>query len=77
MMARLLSFVLAGVMGVLQSSGPVAGAAARLDDATILAIFDQANMADILTGRIAAKYGASEDVRALGRMVAAGKLGVK
>ena len=41
-----------------------------LDDATILAVFDQANEADILTGRLGAKYGSSEEVRALGRMVA-------
>ena len=48
---------------------PTRGAAV-LDDATILAIFDQANAADIVTGRLGAKYGASEEVRALGRMVA-------
>jgi len=46
------------------------GAAGVLDDATILAIYDQANAADIVTARLAAKYGASEEVRALGRMVA-------
>jgi putative membrane protein len=46
------------------------GAAGVLDDATILAIYDQANAADVVTGRLGAKYGASEEVRALGRMVA-------
>ena len=46
------------------------GAAGALDDATILAIYDQANAADIVTARLGAKYGASEEVRALGRMVA-------
>jgi len=60
-----------GFLGLVVSPWRGAGAAARLDDATILAIFDQANTADILTGRLAVKYGASEDVRALGRMVAA------
>ena len=54
-----------------------AGAAAVLDDATILAIFDQANAADIVTGRLGAKYGASEDVRALGRMVASDHVAVQ
>ena len=49
---------------------PPTGAAVVLDDATILAIFDQANAADIVTGRLGAKYGASAEVRALGRMVA-------
>lgn len=52
-------------------------AAAALDDATILAIFDQANGADVLTGRLGAKYGASEDVRALGRMVASDHMAVQ
>jgi len=42
-----------------------------LDDATIFAIFDQANATDITAGRLGAKYGHSEEVRALGRMVAA------
>jgi hypothetical protein len=45
---------------VLSSLGPGAAAGA-LDDATILAIFDQANTADIVTGRLGAKYGASEE----------------
>ena len=69
-MARLLSFVLVCAIGVLPLPGRGVVAAGRLDDATILAIYDQANMADILTGRLAAKHGASEEVRALGRMVA-------
>lgn len=42
----------------------------KLDDATIFAIFDQANMADIWTGRIGVKKGHSEEVRALATMVA-------
>ena len=53
------------------------GAAGVLDDATILAIFDQANAADIVTGRLGAKYGASEEVRALGRMVATDHMAVQ
>ena len=52
-------------------------ASGALDDATILAIFDQANTADIVTGRLGAKYGASEDVRALGRMVATDHVAVQ
>src|SRR5689334_5086422 len=54
-----------------------AHASGPLDDATILAIFDQANTADIVTGRLGAKYGASEDVRALGRMVATDHVAVQ
>jgi putative membrane protein len=53
---------------VLATSG--AGAGPALDDATIFAIFDQANAVDIYTGRLGAKYGSSAEVRALGRMVA-------
>ena len=41
-----------------------------LDDATILAIFDQANAADIYTARLGVKYGHSDEVRALARQVA-------
>jgi len=47
-----------------------AAAGSALDDATILAIFDQANSVDISTGRLGAKYGNSKEVRELGRMVA-------
>lgn len=48
---------------------PTARAQPRLDDATILAIFDQANTTDIIIGRVGAKRGSAEEVRALGRMV--------
>lgn len=44
--------------------------AAALDDATILAVFDQANMADIWTGRLGVKRAHSQEVRELARMVA-------
>jgi putative membrane protein len=65
------SLVMAWAIVVLAVSGGGAGAAGALDDATILAIYDQANTADISTARLAVKYGQSEEVRALGRMVAA------
>jgi len=42
----------------------------EFDDATIFAIFDQANTADIVTARIGANKGHTPEVRALGRMVA-------
>lgn len=57
--------------------GPGAMAGETLDDATVLAIFDQANAVDIYTGRIGAKHGNSEDVRALGRMVATDHVAVQ
>lgn len=40
-----------------------------LDDATIVAIFDAANTADIETGRLAADRGASKEVRDFGAML--------
>jgi len=54
-----------------------ADAARPLDDATILAIFDQANAVDIYTGRLGAKHGHSEEVRALGKMVATDHVAVQ
>ena len=45
-------------------------AAAALDDATIIAIFDAANTWDIETGNLAAAKGANADVRQFGRMIA-------
>lgn len=42
----------------------------KLDDATILAIFDQANAADIWTARLGVKRGHSAEVKELATMVA-------
>lgn len=44
--------------------------APMLDDATIVAIFDGANTADIETGRLAEQRGASKEVRAIGASLA-------
>ena len=44
--------------------------APTLDDATIVAIFDGANTADIETGRLADQRGASKEVRAIGASLA-------
>jgi putative membrane protein len=43
--------------------------APRLDDATIVAIFDAANTADMETGALAAERGASAEVREFGSML--------
>jgi len=43
--------------------------AGGLDDATIYAIFDQANMADIATGRLGFKKSDSPEIQALAKMV--------
>ena len=44
--------------------------APALDDATIVAIFDNANTVDIETGKLAAKRGSSNEVRQFGAMLA-------
>jgi putative membrane protein len=44
--------------------------APALDDATIVAIFDNANTVDIETGKLAAKRGHSNEVRQFGAMLA-------
>ena len=49
---------------------PVESPAPALDDATIVAIFDNANTADIETGKLAAKLGHSKEVRQFGAMLA-------
>ncbi|HEY4217158.1 MAG TPA: DUF4142 domain-containing protein [Gemmatimonadaceae bacterium] len=41
-----------------------------LDDATIVAIFDEANSADIETGKLAEKKGSTKEVRDFGAMLA-------
>jgi putative membrane protein len=49
---------------------PAPAAAQALDDATIVAIFDATNTADIETGTLAAKRAQSKDVRDYGAMMA-------
>src|SRR5215208_5919684 len=44
--------------------------APALDDATIVAIFDNANTADIETGKLASERGHSKEVRQFGAMLA-------
>ena len=49
---------------------PAPAAGQALDDPTIVAIFDDANTADIETGTLAAKRAQSKDVRQYGAMIA-------
>ena len=53
-----------------QTQAGASKAAAKLDDPTIVAIFDAANTWDIETGNIAAKKGSSKEVRDFGAMIA-------
>ena len=71
------STFIAGFMMLIPLLSGVAVADDKLDDATILAIFDQANSTDISTGLIGAKHGNSEGVRALSSMVIADHIAVQ
>jgi len=52
-----------------EAPAPVARTAPALNDATIVAIFDEANSADIETGRLAEKRGTTKEVRDFGAML--------
>ena len=71
------SFLIAGFGVLLALLSAQTNASGKLDDTTILAIFDQANSVDIYTGQLGAKYGHSEEVRALGKMVATDHVAVQ
>jgi putative membrane protein len=61
--STLLTSLVVGVPLLFAGPGPT------LDDPTIVAIFDAANTADIQTGALAAKQGASQEVRDFGAML--------
>lgn len=60
--AALLAFTVGTVDAQNKNAGP--------DDATIVAIFDLANTADIETGKLATQRGSSQEVRDFGAMLA-------
>src|SRR5690349_5861887 len=62
--AAVTSLVLVGV------GSRTANAQAKLDDPTIVAIFDAANTWDIETGNLAAKQAKAKDVKDFGAMLA-------
>ena len=76
-MKFLIKTLSAGVIAAAGMMNADGRAGAKLDDATIFAIFDQANTADVWVGRIAVKKGQSEDVQMLGKMVAADHVAVQ
>jgi putative membrane protein len=71
MKGRIIAAVASGLAGVLAitASAPVRHDKA-LDDATIVAIFDAANTADIESGQLAAERGSSREVPDFGAMLA-------
>jgi putative membrane protein len=65
-------YFLAAAVAALASVAPLhatAAQAARLDDPTIIAIFDAANTWDIETGALAVKKGTTKEVRDFGAML--------
>jgi len=62
--------VLASTPSLAHAQATQAGAAAKLDDPTIVAIFDAANQWDIQTGSLAEKKGSTKEVRDFGAMLA-------
>ena len=57
-------------LGAVAPVRSLAAQAAKLDDPTIIAIFDAANTWDIETGKIAEKKGTTKEVREFGAMLA-------
>jgi putative membrane protein len=68
-LAAAVGAVLVGAVGFNPSTALAQGAQSKLDDATIVAIFDAANTYDIETGSIAARKGSSSAVRDFGAML--------
>jgi len=69
---RSTGYFLAAAVASLASVAPLrttAAQAAKLDDPTIVAIFDAANTWDIETGALAAKKGTTKEVRDFGAML--------
>ena len=69
---RTTGYFLAAALASLSSVAPLRAAAAqgaKLDDPTIIAIFDAANTWDIETGALAAKKGTTKEVRDFGAML--------
>src|SRR5258705_2564253 len=57
------------IVAIASPSRTVAAQAAKLDDPTIIAIFDAANTWDMETGAIAEKKGTTKEVREFGAML--------
>jgi putative membrane protein len=70
------TLALAGVAGVTLAARP-ALAQAKVDDPTIVAIFDAANTWDIETGQLAQSRGSTQAVRDFGAMLARDHEGVR
>jgi putative membrane protein len=68
--SRFLAAIAATAILVIAAAPAPTGSQSKLDDPTIVAIFDAANTADIETGQFAAERGQSPEVREFGAMLA-------
>jgi putative membrane protein len=69
--------VAAGALFFTTAPSARAQTAAKLDDPTIVAIFDAANTWDMETGALAAKHGQAKEVRDFGKMLVKAHRGVR
>ena len=69
-MVAALAAAFAASAPAVRAQGSQSGQGSKLDDATIVAIFDAANTADIETGSLAASRAQNKEVRQLGTMFA-------
>jgi putative membrane protein len=68
--SRIVAVAAIAAASTFSATSPVSAQAAKLDDPTIVAIFDAANTWDIETGQIAVKKGSNKEVRDFGAMLA-------
>jgi putative membrane protein len=68
--SRFTPFLLAASLAVVSLAAAPAARAQKLDDPTIVAIFDAANTWDVETGSLAAERGKAKQVRDFGAMLA-------
>jgi putative membrane protein len=68
-LAGAFALLVAGALPMRAQGGARAQGAAKLDDPTIVAIFDAANTWDIETGQLAAKKGTTKDVKDFAAML--------
>ncbi|GAC1650001.1 MAG: DUF4142 domain-containing protein [Gemmatimonadaceae bacterium] len=75
--ALITTFVASAESASAQAQPAASGSAAKMDDPTIVAIFDAANTWDMETGALAAKKSRNKDVRKFGRMLVHDHKGVR
>jgi putative membrane protein len=69
MISKSLTSVAVASFAIVAMAAPAHSQSPKLNDATIVAIFDAANTADMETGALAAKRGSTREVREFGEML--------